>query len=800
MSAANLNILLELWAASLVEVGANPIFSSYKEMYRTIDKTEVGDVKWQSFTVKYAGDVETDPMPWMHDEYDIWFQDPHEVVQNMLANPEFAKEMDYRPFREYDTKSSTRRWQDFMSGDWAWRQADPDCLGSVFVPIILGSDKTTVSVAMGQNDYYPLYLSIGNIRNNVCRAHRNGVVLIGFLAMPNTTREHANKDNFRRFWRQLFHSSLGRILKTFKPGMVKPEVVLFGDDHYRRVVYGLGPYIADYEEQALVTTLARCLAYRNNLDDDNALHRCRDHAEMLIAEFALNALWNEYGIVGELVPFTNDFLRADIYELITPDLLHQIIKGAFKDHLVEWELLAFFLTDSDASSIAVVAPFPGLRRFPQGRHFKQWTGDDSKALMKVYLPAIEGHVPQEIVRTFRAFLEFCYLVRRNVLTEKDLDDLDEILARFYRYREVFKTTGIVANFSLPRQHAMKHYKQLIQLFGVPNGLCSSITESKHVKAVKKPYRRTNKYHALGQMLLINQRLDKLAMARVDFESRGMLEGTCLSTVLDQLGEDILLNTSSLVIYQVSASHNATHMRPTEANHWLSDEDKDELEDTLASASIDESRGDYEDVNGPRVEAHVCLARSQQRNRAATIVALADELHIPNLSELVRAFLVGQLYPDDNHDPADIPHLECPGYEGKISIYNSASSTFYAPSDLSGVGGMHREYIRAAPTWRQEGPRYDCTFVITDPELEGMRGMDVARMLCFFSFKAGGVFYPCAIVRWFNRLGDAPDELTRMWMVRPSFTPNHQRNLAVIHIDTIFRAAHLIPIYGREFMP
>jgi hypothetical protein len=34
-------------------------------------------------------------------------------------------------------------------------------------------------------------------------------------------------------------------------------------------------------------------------------------------------------------------------------------------------------------SIAAVPSFPGLRRFPQGRGFKQWTGDDSKALMKV---------------------------------------------------------------------------------------------------------------------------------------------------------------------------------------------------------------------------------------------------------------------------------------------------------------------------------------------------------------------------------------------------------------------------------
>ena len=51
------------------------------------------------------------------------------------------------------------------------------------VPIILGSDKTTVSVATGQTDYYPLYLSVGNVRNTTRRAHSDAVVLIGFLAM-----------------------------------------------------------------------------------------------------------------------------------------------------------------------------------------------------------------------------------------------------------------------------------------------------------------------------------------------------------------------------------------------------------------------------------------------------------------------------------------------------------------------------------------------------------------------------------------------------------------------------------------
>lgn len=35
-------------------------------------------------------------------------------------------------------------------------------------------------------------------------------------------------------------------------------------------------------------------------------------------------------------PFTSDFPRSDIYAMLTPDLLHQVIKGSFKDHLVTW--------------------------------------------------------------------------------------------------------------------------------------------------------------------------------------------------------------------------------------------------------------------------------------------------------------------------------------------------------------------------------------------------------------------------------------------------------------------------------
>lgn len=138
------------------------------------------------------------------------------------------------------------------------------------------------------------------------------------------------------------------------------------------------------------------------------------------------------------------------------------------------------------------------------------------------MPAISGHVPPQMVRCLASFLEFCYLVRRDIITETTLEAIDLALARFHAERTIFEETGVRIDFNLPRQHSLGHYRRNIQLFGAPNGLCSSITESKHIKAVKEPWRRSNHFDALGQMLVTNQRIDKLSALRVDFVSRGLL--------------------------------------------------------------------------------------------------------------------------------------------------------------------------------------------------------------------------------------------------------------------------------------
>ena len=65
----------------------------------------------------------------------------------------------------------------------------------------------------------------------------------------------------------MFHASLARILNSIRPAMTKPELAWTPDGHYRRIIYSIGPYIADYPEQALLTCIVQgwCPRYVTSL-------------------------------------------------------------------------------------------------------------------------------------------------------------------------------------------------------------------------------------------------------------------------------------------------------------------------------------------------------------------------------------------------------------------------------------------------------------------------------------------------------------------------------------------------------
>jgi Plavaka transposase len=124
MSASNINALLEIWAATLVKFGATPPFSNSSDLYSTIDSIPLGDIPWQSFSVKYSEECPIHaPVPeWMTAEYEVWFRDPHLVIKNMIGNPDYKDSFDTAPIQVFDGNGD-RKYENFMSGDWAWEEA-----------------------------------------------------------------------------------------------------------------------------------------------------------------------------------------------------------------------------------------------------------------------------------------------------------------------------------------------------------------------------------------------------------------------------------------------------------------------------------------------------------------------------------------------------------------------------------------------------------------------------------------------------------------------------------------------------
>lgn len=66
-----------------------------------------------------------------------------------------------------------------------------------------------------------------------------------------------NSDEFRLFKKQLYHASLTHILEPLRQGMTTPQVMLCPDGHYRRVIFEIGPFIADYPEQVMLAGIVQ---------------------------------------------------------------------------------------------------------------------------------------------------------------------------------------------------------------------------------------------------------------------------------------------------------------------------------------------------------------------------------------------------------------------------------------------------------------------------------------------------------------------------------------------------------------
>lgn len=183
----------------------------------------------------------------------------------------------------------------------------------------------------------------------------------------------------------------------------------------------------------------------------------------------------------------------------------------------------------------------------------------------------------------------------------------------------------------------------------------------------------------------------------------------------------------------------------------------------------------------------------------SIQSLSQELNNPSFATQLRQFLYDQIYDDSMISSADIPLDLCPHIQGNLSVYNLASSTFYAPSERASTSGLHRKVIRSAPSWYNKYERRDTVLVQVGDEDDIMAGMQVAWVMRFLSVTHDGERIPFAYVEWFKHANRHCDLATGLWVVEPE-KRRGQRAVGLVHMDTIVRGCHLIPVYGASRLP
>jgi hypothetical protein len=298
VSAGLINNLLELWAADKVagQEAGDTFFKDANDVHAHIDAIREGQCPWYTYAFKYDGPIDAQSKAWKHDIWLLHTRHALDVAALIAGNTDFDTKWDYVPYEEF-TSPDNRRFCNSFSGRKAWRDAVgflsddayihyPECVGSqdriirehpevrgaMLFQTVQGADKTTVSVATGHTEYHPFYFSAGNLHNDMRRAHRESVVPMAFLSIPKgmsanmqltpadlplAARDADDDEEFRTFRKQLYHAQITKVLEPLRRYMTEPVLMRCPDGYYRRVVFELGPFIADYPEQVYMAGIVQ---------------------------------------------------------------------------------------------------------------------------------------------------------------------------------------------------------------------------------------------------------------------------------------------------------------------------------------------------------------------------------------------------------------------------------------------------------------------------------------------------------------------------------------------------------------
>ncbi|KAG1760002.1 hypothetical protein EDD22DRAFT_1044069 [Suillus occidentalis] len=742
-------------------------FTSKYSLLKAIDKLPRA-TEWELKKINVVGNRTANDGQRETEDLELWLRNPVDCIRELMSNPEFDQGVSYVPERVFaDEEGKTRVFDEMWTGDWWWEMQHRLPKGAVVAPVILASDKTSLSQFRGDQEVWPVYLTLGNISKDIRRQpSKRAAILIAYLPI-------SKLECFTQDVRSV------ELLEPLVSAGEKGVEVTCPDRQVRRLYPIVAAYIADFPEQCLVACCMenrcpKCTVGRDNRGDmresaprrrDTTMANLRLHSE---GEMSSDQFESELGLRAIYSPFWAALPHNDIFLCMTPDILHQLHKGVFKDHLVSWCSKIIGEDELDARFKAM-SSYAGLRHFKKGiSKRKQWTGADYRELERVFLCVIAGAVDNRVLAAVRGVLDFIYYAQYQSHTEESLSRMQAALELFHANKNVFVEHGVREHFNIPKIHSMIHYIESIRLFGSADGFNTELPERLHIDFAKRAYRASNRRDYVIQMTTWLRRQESIYL------------------------QDAYLRWRA-------SQHPANN---------------DSHSQDLDSSSIDS--GSDDETPSPADHHQLRVADLPQQIHRFTMFTASRGYFLPRTCPFPNSTFQ-QLV--DNHDASlIIPALEQflrhnlrtqprrkLTLQDRVDVYKYLKVVSPAQPHFNSAKCVFK--VRASPEIAPKDTRkipapahYDTVLVIEDREEytgEGISGLRVGEVKLVFNLppRLGHFACPLVYIHWFRPLQTFDENLQSFRLTKSS--RQHQPNAAVLPVDRVLRPVHLAPRISRE---
>ncbi|KAG1823923.1 uncharacterized protein BJ212DRAFT_1534040 [Suillus subaureus] len=692
-------------------------YTTAKAFLKKIDGLPTKTPAWHCDIVKVTGDLVDGDSEMLMTELELWQWDPVESYE--------------------DTQGKSQIYDNMWTCDWWWETQGKLIPGATIAPLILASDKTSLSQFHRDKSAWPIYMTISNIEKSTSTWSVAGY--------------------------QLFHECMRRLLQPLIAVGCEGVEMVCADRRVQQVHPILAAYVMDHPEQCLVACM------KESFCPKCCVH-CDNQGELLTSLLRLCPVYH---------PFWADLPHANIFVSLTLDILHQLHKGVFHNHLLKW-CTKIAGEDQIDEQFHMMMNYPSFQYFSKGISLMlQWTGTEHRKMQWVFLGVLTGAVQPTVFHAARAVLDFIYYAQYHAHTSQTLDALQNTLDEFHTHKHIFTDLGVRDDFNTPKLHSMMHYIDSIKSQGSADSFNTEFPECLHIDFAKNAYCATNKQDYVAQMTkwLMRQEMVDQFTAYLDWQ-------------LQRFGEDLEPATGG-------------------------DEDNDDNEEMPTTAPMNSDEGSS--TQPIPVSTHILP--SHPSFKALTITTIMHMFSTMNFLPALTQFLHLDIVPANRPIVSEwdwfhaywrlsIPYEKLPAIHITNGLNRIHATPPTAPAGCSSgaIGKFDTVLVQVAgdANMHTQGTALEGRCLVSlsclqDFELHSHLGLQVAQLQFIFELPRHltivGKPNQLAYVEWFQPFR-AWDEVFQMHAVTCSYAGRVPHS-AVIPVSSIVHSCHLIPKFGTR---